>query len=498
MKLYKTILICLTAFSVLLCTSCSDWLNIEPENDLIEQEYWKSKSDVESTLIGAYNSFTKCVNSCFLWGELRADMLTPTLKTSSSYLQVMSNIIVENSSLISWAAFYKAINNANVVIANAEKVLDVDMSFTREQCDAFLAEAYYIRSLSYFYLVRAFKEVPFITSPSKDDGQDYDVPKSSELDILNQLIDDLETYKDKALLNYSTLERTKGRTTKAAMYALLADIYLWRGSIMEGEGQNGQKDYSKCIEACQTIATLSYSLVDRENWFTNFYPGKTTETIFEVQFDRNMGVTNSLLSYFSSSLNYQFIVSPALIPMYDNNQLDIRASGTTYIEQENGESEVWKYVGVAPTTSPKNNRRPNDWKDNNFIIYRLAEIYLIEAEARLLIDPLDPVAENLIRTVKERASIQPNEWVANLYEVLNERQMELAYEGKRWFDLLRFARRSEEGKEAIKNILLTSVSATDRPFFEAKYNDINSFYFPIHINELRENKNLKQNPFYIN
>jgi hypothetical protein len=120
----------------------------------------------------------------------------------------------------------------------------------------------------------------------------------------------------------------------------------------------------------------------------------------------------------------------------------------------------------------------------------------MEAEARLLINPTDTEAQLLIQSIKERASTTPATWNLDLSELLTERSRELAFEGKRWFDLLRYARRSEEGKQMVLEILLSSVSASDRPFFESKYQDINCYYLPIHIDELNRNPNLVQNPFY--
>lgn len=478
------------------CYSCSGWLEIEPENDLIQQEYWKSKGDIESTLMGGYYALTQSCSSFFLWGELRGDMLAVTTKTSSSYEQIMTNIIVDNSDIIKWTNFYKAINYANNVIKHAENVKQVDLTFTDEECKAYLAEAYFIRSLAYFYLIRAFKDVPLVTEPSTHDGQNYDVPKSDEMTILNTLIGDLEAYKSYAKIDFGTVELTKGRATQGAINALLADIYLWRGSLKNGLGEDGKSDYEQCIQACTRVKELSYSLVERDNWFSIFYPGNSSESIFELQFDKAKGSTNGLLSLFSKSLNYQFMAPTSLEGLYNINQSDIRGNGSTYFLLEDGNTEIWKYVGIQSTTSDAENRRSDDMKDNHWIFYRLPDIFLMEAEARLLINPNDVEVNQLLKIVKERASVLPAEWEANLYEVLNERQREFAYEGKRWFDLLRYAKRSEEGKQMILNILLASVSATDRPFFEAKYSDLNSYYFPIHIDELKENQNLEQNPFY--
>jgi hypothetical protein len=477
-------------------TSCSDWLTLEPENDLIKDEYWKSKNDIQATLSGAYNGLASNAITMIYWGELRGDMLDITLKTLTDQQRMMTNIITENSSIIKWNNFYKIINYVNNVIENAPKVKEIDPSFTSEEYNQMIAEAYFIRSLTYFYLVRAFRDVPLIDKPSESDLQDYDVTKTEELVILDRIVNDLEGVKEGVALSYSTASYTKGRATKGAVYSLLADVYLLRGSIKQGNGQDGKADFQAAVTACQTVRSLPYSLLPQASWFTIFYPGNSAESIFELQFNKDLGQTNTILNTFSNELNFELAASASMESYYSGNTSDIRGLGGTYYPTSAGFNEVWKYTGIATTTGITTNRRAKDRNDNNFIVYRLADIYLMEAEARLLINSTDDEAKQLIQAVKNRASVKPADWSSDLTEVLTERSRELAFEGKRWFDLLRYARRSEEGKQMVINILLSSVSAADRPYFESKYKDINSYYFPIHIDELNLNPNLVQNPFY--
>jgi starch-binding outer membrane protein, SusD/RagB family len=489
----KTIIIFV---SVLLLTSCSDWLTLEPENDLIKKEYWKTKGDVQATLVGAYTALSENVSYLLLWGELRGDMLDITLKTPLDQQRMMTNIITNNSSLVSWSGIYKIINYTNNVLINAPKVKEIDPSFSTQEYNQMIAEAFFLRSLSYFYLVRVFRDVPFVEVPSESDRQDYKVAKSDEMTVLGHLIADLESVKEDAPVGYTTVAYTKGRATKGAINALLADIYLYRGSIKKGNNQDGNSDFQASITACKAVRSLPYSLLPQTGWFTLFYPGNSAESIFELQFNKDLGQTNSNLARFSFELNFELAASAYIETFYSGNVGDIRALGGTYFPTAQVYNEVWKYTGTAITASSTSNRRAKDRNDNNFIIYRLADVYLLEAEARLLVNATDEEARQLIQTVKNRASTTPAQWNLDLSELLVERSRELAYEGKRWFDLLRYARRSEDGKQMVIDILLSSVSASDRPFFESKYKDINSYYLPIHVDELNLNPNLIQNPFY--
>lgn len=492
----KILSLFIVSISLLAITGCSDWLNLEPENDLIKKEYWKSEDDVRATLTGSYNALTNCVQQSMEWGELRADMVQMTLKTSSSYQQIMTNIITDNSDVARWSDFYKVINYANNVIKFTPEVLNNDPSFTEAKSNQLLSEAYFLRSLSYFYLVRAFKEVPLVLEPSDSDGEDYDVPKTAEMDILNRIVEDLKTYEPFAATSFTLPAQTKGKATKGAINALLCDIYLWRAAVKKGNGESAEADLQACIKASEKVRTMDYRLLAGESWFQNFYPGNSSESIFELQFDKENGQTNDLLKTFSSELDYQLVAPSSISALYDGNQNDTRANGYSFFTQENGENEIWKYVGAGFSSDGKENRRAKDARDNHWIFYRLPDVMLLEAEARLLLDSNDPEATNILKQIKERSSIAPAEWSASLSEILAERSRELAFEGKRWFDLLRFARRGEEGKRMIMDILLASVSASDRPFFEIKFKDINSYYYPIHIDEMKENQKLEQNPFY--
>ncbi|MCU0462216.1 MAG: RagB/SusD family nutrient uptake outer membrane protein [Bacteroidales bacterium] len=482
--------------SVIVLTGCSEWLTLEPENDLIKDEYWKNKGDIEATLAGGYSALSQNVSYLLLWGELRGDLLYLTLKTPLDYKRMMTNIITNNSSMVSWSGIYKVINYANHVIENAPNVRDADPSFTETEYGYRIAEAHFLRSLAYFYLVRVFRDVPLVLEPSESDKQDFFITKSDELTVLDQIVSDLESVKDGAAIEYSTVAYTKGRATKGAINALLADIYLYRGSVKKGKGLDGNPDFQEAVSACGRVRELSYSLLPQASWFTLYYPGNSAESIYELQFNKDLGQTNSNLARFSYELNFELAASPDMESFYIGNIGDIRGIGGTYYPTSQGYNEVWKYTGTAITSSSTSNRRAKDRNDNNFIIYRLADVYLMEAEARLLINPTDTEAQLLIQSIKERASTTPASWNLDLSELLTERSRELAFEGKRWFDLLRYARRSEEGKQMVLEILLSSVSASDRPFFESKYQDINCYYLPIHIDELNRNPNLVQNPFY--
>ena len=126
---------------------------------------------------------------------------------------------------------------ANAVLKYAPGVIEKDESYYQSQMDSHLTEAYFLRGLSYLYLVRNFREVPLITEPYVDDAMPTDVPKSSEVEILEQIKSDVRAAlaTDAAKETFNGTWATKGRATKWALYALMAETCLWA------------EDYEECV-----------------------------------------------------------------------------------------------------------------------------------------------------------------------------------------------------------------------------------------------------------
>jgi hypothetical protein len=163
---------------------------------------------------------------------------------------VKENILPSNS-FCDWKSLYQTINRCNILIHYAPQVQETDPNYTLTEMKANVAEATFIRSLCYFHLIRAFRDVPFSREPSINDTQDYQIPADSFNVVLNNLINDLELVKDDAQLYFRKPNADKqpedaerdntARVTKPAIYALLADLYLWQGN------------WQKCIECCDYV-----------------------------------------------------------------------------------------------------------------------------------------------------------------------------------------------------------------------------------------------------
>ncbi|MBT6763639.1 MAG: RagB/SusD family nutrient uptake outer membrane protein, partial [Prolixibacteraceae bacterium] len=136
----------------------------------------------------------------------------------------------------------------------------------------------------------------------------------------------------------------------------------------------------------------------------------------------------------------------------------------------------------------------------NWIVYRLADVLLMKAEALSQLERYQE-AMNIIIEIRDRGSVQPMPIAnsPNAYEdaIMNERALELAYEGKRWFDLLRMGRRNNFArKDKLIEIIVSNVPSTQKRILAAKLTNPLGWYLPIFEDEIERNKNLVQNPYY--
>lgn len=478
-------------------TGCNSWLDLLPTNDQTTDRYWESKEEVEAVLASAYVQLrtTACQERYVLWGEMRGDGIALNSATSNA-AKIKNLDILTTNTICQWSAFYTAIGYANSVLKYGPTVLDKDPTFTQELMNSYAAEAVFIRSLCYFYLVRTFNNVPLVTEPYVDDSQDYAVATSPEADVLAYLVTDLENNLNRCKTGYESDQsnpwQNKGRVTRWAYHALLADIYLWQGN------------YGRCIHHCDELEkSKKFRLMEKEDWFKNFYPGNTDENIFELQWSRS--VDNSTSSFYNWYMNGEnasplstYIISDKSKELFTETlERDVRGDNGSY---RDATGKIWKFGG----TDFKNvggSIRP--YQDNNWIFYRYADIRLMKAEALVMQGDLQGAKDIVQDEIRFRAgyntqiNLPANEY-DGLMMVMQERQREFIGEGKRWFDILRVAKRNDfQYKQYLLDVLLESVSAKDYAVWASKLSDINSYYLPIYKTEVDNGKGvLEQNPYY--
>ncbi len=528
--------------SIVLVSSCDKWLDVQPEDGVVRERYWKTKEEVRAAVLGCYSQMldSKMMQQYFVWGELRAEMAMPASAANSDLVALNTGEITPTNTYTDWASFYKVINQCNTVIELAPPVLKIDESFSEKQLNEFLAEVTCIRSLMYFYLVRAFRDVPYSEVASIYDYQTFSIPKTDGKEIIDKLIASLEAVENNIPVKYDnsvasaqeSANPNKGRFNYYGWASLLADIYLWKGQ------------FDKCIDmTTRVIESGQYSLVpvaraevlsynietgrtdtvyeaqqgDVVTMFNTMYAqGNSVESIFELQ--NPPTYNNPYVSMFSANVNNSIEVNQAsfsneyFIPSnIDRIWRDIRTEGIAYQGKY-----IWKWAGLNNSMTPVQ-WRTTSTSNSNWIFYRLADVMLMKAEAlteqamatnnqELLKQALD-----LIYQIRARGNAPEStdmfykhtgELDAKTMEefVMAERTRELSFEGKRWFDLIRLAQRDNYSERTMGYLLRMVVLASPpekTSIIQSKWlTNHGSLYLPINAAELQRNKNLEQNDFY--
>jgi hypothetical protein len=340
----------------------------------------------------------------------------------------------------------------------------------------------------YFYLVRSFRDVPLkLVSTSSDDDLLL-LKKTSADTVLTQIVKDLQFADSNAVFSYGNTQYDKGRITKYTVKAIEADVFLW------------QEKYPECVAACDFIINSNkFGLIAGNNgWFTTLYfNGNSNESIFELQFD--LQKLNTFYNMFVSRPRYyaaQTVPDNVFtIDLVNFLNRDIRAEGGSF----RNDNTIYKYVGVSGNTL-----RTSDASYGHWFVYRYAEILLFKAEALNQMGD-GQGALNLVYKVRQRAGAlaatdlnpAPSDKNGVADFILAERAREFAFEGKRWYDVLRNAKRNNyERLNILLDMVAHAVPATLQQSAINKYRNPNSHYFPIYANELQSDPNLVQNPFY--
>ncbi len=621
-KTIKNITLCglMAVGAGLALSSCEDFLTITPTSSIVEEDYWKDKNDLNNAVIACYKRMVDndLLEKYVYWGEERSDNFERSSAVGSSgpVANIMNANLLPTYYQFDWTSMYNAINYCNKVLAHGPEVVKEDESFSENDWKPIRAEVTTLRALCHFYLVRTFGEIPYVTIDYNNDSQELHLPQSTQLEVLNNIITDLESIKNEAMQDYGNTVENKGRITKKAVYALLADVYLWRASYKAGNNQPFKKvtllssyrgplseaeltarqedygttaaaDYQKCVEYCDQVISMvkqekidyinknglnigggaieleledllaqnestsgqkkSYAISTMKPYNAIFGAGNADESIFELQVEGTT-YTNSLITnlyYNIKDGKVGAFTGPDVLyggvestPNTTNvgyvfTKTDYRRWETIIFEAPGQNSfAIGKYINRTVSQNNPNyvfltdnsaqalttnlieqSKRAASNVDANWIVYRLSEVFLMKAEAlsqlysdeenlmtafnyvREVFKRSNPVAymPNNPSSTKENDSLKfttfaTSEAMEKL--VLQERQREFVGEGKRWYDLVRFALRRGSTAEMLD---ILSHKYTNSKAIKAKLADIQSLYSPVYNQEIRNNNWLYQN-----
>ncbi|MCT1523514.1 RagB/SusD family nutrient uptake outer membrane protein [Sphingobacterium hotanense] len=445
-------------------TACNTALELEPTSVITNASFWKTEDDAKGGLTSLYVKQRALANiNLFIWGEARSEVMewgkvSGTLDYDRYYLNTLSSV----SAGPSWQSIYSAINDANLILKYVPNI-----TFSNEtDKNNLLAQTYVSRAFLYFVLVRTWGEVPIRTEPVE--GAEPDViqkVRSSQQDVFKLIKEDLE--KANSLFASYGFIKNRNYWSKAGTQALKADVYLWTAKRLNG----GNADLQTAITACDDVAKADVSLL--ANYADLFkYSNKNNKEVI-------MAIGNKELE---SSNNYFFNMYSARLP----NEID---PNTNEVIGQTAGGMVWTVTDLA-----KNQFKPGDLRKaaseldlpapalyptlilkgrgtlisgvryytSDFVIYRYADVLLMKAEAKNALGQDPSLEMNQIRQRAFGSAFDANRFVngskaQNDQLILQERLLELMFEGKRWWDLLRFNKAFDlvptlAGKSSLKHL----------------------------------------------
>jgi len=435
-----------------LASSCSDLLEPKPIDLLTDGTVLNEPKDVPNVEVGLYTAFRNIIPSTVIAGDCTADMVTFN-GTFSQYRELgTKQITSSNASVLAlWGSIYNTIYIANFIIERLPEVAGVPAT----QRNRVMATAHFLRGYAYFIALYSYGAVPLVKETSIDANRN--IPRATEAEILQQILADYT----EAVGNLPDLPSTPAFAGRYALDAALAKYYLYIGDWAKAEQHS-----------TNIISSNKYKLVADFNLLVT--KDFTEEAIFEVGYTINDDPGTS-----ANGLNNIFVGRREMIP---SNQVVVALASTEAGDRFStisfnanllkGNDNGWSVAKYGTA----------DQDNNNVVVFRLGEIYLIRAEARARQAKVTEAKAD-IELLRTRANapllgtVTQNQMLQLIEE---ERRYELAFEGNRWYDLVRTNR-----ADAVMN----SFSPNWKPTYKL---------WPIPQRELLNNPSLagNQNPGY--
>lgn len=467
-----------------LFSSCEDDLNLQSESVITSASFWKTEDDAKAGVNGMYFNFrTQTQQNYYLLGGARSAEITSGVQSPLNLANYYNNNLTAQNIDVDWAGLYTVIHQANLVLKYVPTIPFSPTTVNEQK--RYIAQAYSMRALAYFIMARSWGGVPIVTAPTENTNQsEYIVPRNTIEETFAFIKSDIEL----AIANYPDATNNKAQLSLASTYALKADVNLWTAKQLGG----GNTDLNTALAAIDAIPTAPVLLANFKDVFGYTNKGNA-EVLFAVRYSL-ADVPSSLSDNWNS---FMFVGPSDFAPLtaatatatfgtlgvgtgnagisrvqpditrFNFSNTDTRKTAT-YLTLYNGTTPVVtglvKYNG---TVDGATRRFVSD-----IIIYRWADILLMKAEIKNALGQ-DPTNEmnQVMQRADASSSFTNGSQAANNDAILNERLKELAFEGKAWWDLVRFNKTDIVPSMAGKKIL-----------------------FPISQNTINFNPKITQNP----
>ncbi len=497
----------LIAIGILFCmlSACDNFLDIAPETSLSSDSFFRTQTDFEQAVGGIYAPLQGLYNQDWILNEMRSDntfFIYNIAQRGGKQQEDPATFTVETNNtytLGKWTNNYLIISRANQVLSKMEEA-----SFETSVKNNLKGQALFLRAFAYFDLVKNFGGVPLFLQPATSYKETFQ-PRAEVAAIYKQIVTDAS----EAAKLLPSKAAAVGRATAGAAYTLLADAYI------------NQKAWAEAETALKTVTTLGYSLLP--NYGDIFKPTNkgNSEMIFDVQYAEGTSQTifNALPYLFIPILSDPSVITgvkPATQQTYGGFNVptsDLLAAYEDTLKDQRFAASIGFYTGASPLIGIKYQRTPYIKKylhphsvygqtAENGPIYRYAEVLLMLAEAANEQNRLSD-ALGYLNQVRKRAGLPDvtSTSQADLRaKILKERQIELAFENKRWRDLVRTGQAvtvmSAIGAKVKANPQAYYYPTGSAPITTAFNVSERDLLYPIPVSEIIINPELKQNPGY--
>ncbi|WP_019991318.1 RagB/SusD family nutrient uptake outer membrane protein [Rudanella lutea] len=434
-------------------SACQTFLDVKPLESISDAVTIKDQTSALTALRGVYSALADAGyygTSFPSIGYLSGDNIAWTGSQSQVQEFINKRVSAENATLSSaWIAIYRTINRANNVLDKVPAV--TDPALTPALRNAYLGQAYAIRALAYFDLARTWGGVPIITKPTLGPTDNAGIRRATLAETYAQVLRDLEAAEP--LLPLTT---DRYNVTRKTVFALKARYFLYN------------KDWAKAEDFAGRLVgdSTNYRLLRPFGAFFQNDARGTHESVWEIFYNGTTEVNTHRNQWQPQTAGgtRQWAPNDALVALLNNPA--IGGNRSVLVARDNQNRAYGTLYYRNPASDPS-------------YIFRIAEAYLIRAEARAQQNKLADALTDF-NAVRERAGLAPlpTSAVATsealLLAIENERRVEFALEPHRWFDIVRTGR-----APAVFNLT-----------------DPNRYLMPLPIQQLLSDKALEQNPGY--
>jgi hypothetical protein len=479
--------------STLLFSCSKTFLDKEPEDALSSGAFFKTAEDIKTGVVAVYQP----LHNIFVFDGLPQLVERMSDDGTEMYGQADEDRFFKtnaNSFSGLWNNFYKMIVNANNIIGT----IDDFVPKNDEEAviiNASRGEACFLRALAYFYLVRLYGDVPKVVERFEDPSTAFGIGRATVSSIYTDVIipDLIYASENCYKKGDAALSGEEARATRGSALTILGKVYLTMN-----DHTNAAATLKKLI--VDKVAG-NYSLVTNyaDIWLpTNKF---NSESVFEVNYNVGAGVPSYYFHYMTNENAYfiggltncwgALIGEKILMDEFFNNQEWTRYSASV----DSGFNPNQGYPNPIPMKliPPKYELPPFNLTgtDNNYMITRYADALLMYAEALMEINQAD-VAVGYVNEVRGRANMTPIDAAdLNIDRILHERRMELAFEGHRYFDLVRTGKAISVLSEQLMsgdNYFELTIRTSPIPDYQ--------LLLPIPTGEIEKDNTLLQNPGY--